>query len=329
MFEDVQDKLGEKYLDANGNLIDPLNTPESVAHILSVTPEELAVEHGFWDLNADAAGGNGNESALIEMHATLSINQDGQLVFENPSSDPIILEDGDASTPIEKFDGRFGDSNGPDDHEGGVNEDEREWKILDDKHEDSYENNENTDTRTWTIADHKPDDYPPADSVFDKPIDNATGTEGTPGSDGNGNASETSVDGESNIETITTDFIHEYAGDDFSLSTEGQEAFNNLVNEKMDLYFGTADASGIENYVNDYPLLTDPEYTAQEVLDIMNDPQNASDFDGSPLFETLQNNDGILGDITPEDGEDFTHYLLRSFYEDLNDDYKYSLPSSN
>lgn len=329
MFEDLQDKLGEKYLDANGNLIDPLNTPESVAHILSVTPEELAIEHGFWDLNADAAGGSGNESALIELHATLSINQDGQLVFENPSSDPIILEDGDASTPIEKFDGRFGDSNGQDDHEGGVNEDEREWKILDDKHEDSYENNENTDTRTWTIADHKPDDYPPADSVFDKPIDKATGTEGTPGSDGNGNASETSVDGESNIETITTDFIHEYAGDDFSLSTEGQEAFNNLVNEKMDLYFGTADASGIENYVNDYPLLTDPEYTAQEVLDIMNDPQNASDFDGSPLFETLQNNDGILGDITPEDGEDFTHYLLRSFYEDLNDDYKYSLPSSN
>lgn len=317
MFEDLQDKLGEKYLDANGNLIDPINTPDSVAHILSVTPEELAIEHGFWDLNADAAGGNGNESALIEMHATLSINQDGQLIFENPSSDPIILEDGDASTPIEKFDGKFGDSNGPDTHESDVNTDDREWKILDDKHEDSYENNENTDTRTWTIADHKevtPDaasnldnqnaevntdnhakDYPPAESVFGDPVAN---------------------------------FIEDHAGD-FSLNAEGQEAFNNLVNEKMDLYFGTPDASGIENYENDYPLLTDPKYTAQDILDIMNDPQNAYAFEGSPLFEAIQNNDGILGDITPEDGEDFTHYLLRSFYEDLNYDYKYSLPSSN
>lgn len=318
MFEDLQEKLGEKYLDANGNLIDPLNTPESVAHILSVTPEELAIEHGFWDLNADAAGGNGNESALIELHATLSINQDGQLIFENPSSDPIILEDGDSSTPIEKFDGRFGDSNGPDDAHSDVNTDDREWKILDDKHEDSYEDNQNTDTRTWTIADHKESgietgsetneindndssttgntkDYPPAESMFGDP---------------------------------TANFIEDH-GNDFSLNAPGQEAFNNLVNEKMDLYFGTPDASGVENYLNDYPLLTDPDYTAQEVLDIMNDPANLSDFDGSPLFEAIQNNDGILGDIIPEVDEDFTHYLLRSFYEDLNDDYKYTLPPSN
>ncbi len=328
MFEDLQDELEAKYLNAEGNLIDPLNTPESVAHILSVTPEELAIEHGFWDLNADAAGGNGNESALIELHATLSIDQDGQLTFENPSSDPIILEDGDSTTPIEKFDGRFGDSNGPDDAHSDVNTDDREWKIAGDDSDDDPKIDENTDTRTWTIADHKPDDYPPADSVFDKPIDNTPGTEGAPGSDGTGNASETSVEGEANIETtMATDFIHEYAGDDFSLNAEGETAFANAVDIKMDEYFGTPDASGIDNYLEEYPLLTNPDYSAQEVLDILK--ENPANFEGSPIFEEIQNNDWILGDMAPETGESFTHYLLNSIYEDLNDDYKYSLPSSN
>lgn len=110
MFSELKGKLAEQYPDPN-------NAPEVVKRVLQSDAGTLAQEHGFWNTSADAPGGNGLESGLIEKGARLEITDRGELMFvQGGDRAEAFLLDRDSSvnpTPAAErdFAGQFTDGN--------------------------------------------------------------------------------------------------------------------------------------------------------------------------------------------------------------------------
>ncbi len=108
MFQDAHDKFTAEYV--HDGEIDA-NAPEGVKSFLAKSPVEWAQESGGYDISADATGGNGLESILVQKGATLDIDtHTGSIIFHN-GADTQIIEDGDVSTPVTTLEGKFVDTN--------------------------------------------------------------------------------------------------------------------------------------------------------------------------------------------------------------------------
>ncbi|MBP6912189.1 MAG: hypothetical protein KBB88_03255 [Candidatus Pacebacteria bacterium] len=108
MFQDAHDRFTAEYV--HDGEIDA-SAPEGVKSFLAKSPVEWAQESGGYDMSADATGGNGLESILVQKGATLDIDtHTGSIIFHN-GADTQIIEDGDISTPVTTLEGKFMDTN--------------------------------------------------------------------------------------------------------------------------------------------------------------------------------------------------------------------------
>lgn len=108
LFQDAHNKLSAEYIHDGSVDVD---APEGVKNFLSKSPVQWAQESGGYNVSADASGGNGLESILVQKGATLEIDtHTGSIVFHN-GADTQIIEDGDVSTPVTTLEGKFMDTN--------------------------------------------------------------------------------------------------------------------------------------------------------------------------------------------------------------------------
>ena len=82
---------------------------EIVNKILDTRSDELAKNYGFWNPAADATDISGKESANLIKGDKLSLNDEGQFVYEKADGKFVVLEDGEDTSTI---DGKFGDEGG-------------------------------------------------------------------------------------------------------------------------------------------------------------------------------------------------------------------------
>ncbi|MFZ1988019.1 MAG: hypothetical protein WAV21_03260 [Minisyncoccia bacterium] len=101
LFKHLQQQLQETYAS-----VDRATLPHSVQHMLTLSPQELAKEYGFYNPSAAA------ESALIPRGATLGIDPGGSLVYEAPTahgSHLMVLEQGSTAS-VTPFHGTMQDT---------------------------------------------------------------------------------------------------------------------------------------------------------------------------------------------------------------------------